>query len=349
MQLIKPPNFALLRVREKCHALLEIVDELELYGPRQIPQAELTKKLGNQCHPLGEYLRQGLDQFGSYSKDTGRCYSYRPNQAFIANLRKKLLATKPSVLETAKRVNRTFSPSQRGTAKRNGHRVYPWWAMMQTEKLEELFLAQFGIMHRYDMQVSQPNIVLQLYERCLPDNPRVRELAYSVPTWSALVSNREHFRTTLAADVGCTYSEVKDIIQSITNGGYATSSPKNPMCQALGWTGVHALMAHPYYQGLRKDYVRIRKVLFPGQKVKDIKGRMYRAYEQIEDAIMTVVEQHIQKAGIDGWFIHDCVITHQKVRVEDMEHEVGQKTGFKVRFEETTTTTHSRSQGALIV
>jgi hypothetical protein len=344
MQPHKTPNFNLPRVQEKCRNLLLLADEIDLYGPRQIcERTVLAPLLGSGAHPLGAYLRNGLIRFGSYSRESKRAFSYRLNEPFIAQLRARLSIYPPPAIETAKRVDRMFSHSVRGECKRTGHRVYPWWSYMKREKVEELFLGQFGVMYRYDMQVSQPNIVLQLFDKVArSDTPGIR-LVNEVPTWRALVADRTHFRSTLADSIGCTLPEMKDIVQSITNGGYATSSPRNPICKTLGLVRTMKLIDHPYYLGLVKDYRRIRTVLFPRTKVKDLKGRLYRTYEKIEDAVMMVVDAHLTQLGVDGWFIHDCVITHQKLRTKDLTTQVRDKTGFTVTFEEDIT--HSSPPG----
>jgi hypothetical protein len=332
-QVPKVPNLALPRVQAKCNALLELVDELELYGPRQISQVELTKLLGNQAKPVGQYLRLGLSRFGSYSQETGKSYSYRPNTEFCEKLRAQLSTPPTPVLETAKRVNLTFLVCSRESFKKTGHRYYPWWSWMKTDKLEKLFIAQFGEMFRYDMEASQPTVILQLYQQALTPTQKKFSEKHAVPTWSAYVADRTAFRTQLARDLDEPLEVIKDLLQSITNGGYATTSPKNPMCRLLGLIGTDRLMKHPLYIGLVQDYRTIRSVLFPGMKVKGISRALYTAYERVEDAIMTVVAQELQ---VPAWFIHDGFFTHTRTSKAELEAAVLNKLNLKVKFEEKT-------------
>ena len=332
------PNLALPRVQAKCKALLDLVDELELYGPRSITQVELTKLLGNQTKPIGAFLRLGLERFGSYTPGSSG-YSYRPNHEFCDRLRAQLSTPPAPILEVAKRVNRVFSPSKRHEHKKTGHRYYPWWSWMQTEKMEELFLAQYGQMFRYDMEASQPTIVLQLYERMLNPVLAKHSPKHQVPTWRAYVENRTYFRQKLSQDIGEPVGVIKDVLQSVTNGGYATTSPKNPICHMLGEMSTHKLLQHELYQGLLKDYRVMRTVLFPDTPVKGVSKQLYHAYERVEDVIMALIDRELK---VDAWFIHDGFFTHTRIQKAELEAKVKEVLGFTIKLEEKTIPQRSR-------
>lgn len=326
---IRVPNLALPRVQAKCKALLELADELDLYGPRSITQVELTKLLGNQTKPIGAYLRQGLERFGSYRPGESG-YSYRTNSEFCNHLREHLATPPAPILEVAKRVNRTFSPLKREELKKSGHRYYPWWTWMKSEKLEELFIAQYGQMHRYDIEAAQPTIVLQLYDQRLTSLHKYSE-KHKVQTWRSYVNDRSTFRQTLAEHIFEPVQVVKDVLQSITNGGYATTSPKNPICRMLGIISTHRLLQHELYQGLIRDYRTMRSVLFPGEPVKGLSSRLYHSYERVEDLIMECISK---KLKVDAWFIHDGFFTHTRIQKAELEAHVKNTLGFTIRLDE---------------
>jgi len=204
---------------------------------------------------------------------------------------------------------------------------------MNTEKMEALFIAQYGQMFRYDMEASQPTIVLQLYERMLNPVLAKHSSKHRVPTWRAYVDNRTFFRQTLAHHLNEPVEVIKDVLQSITNGGYATTSPKNPICRMLGEMTTYKLMQHELYQGLLKDYRVMRTVLFPNMPVKGVSKALYHAYERVEDAIMELISRKLE---VDAWFIHDGFFTHTRIQKAGLEAQVKEVLGFTIKLEEKT-------------
>lgn len=340
LELRKPPNLKPARNREKALNLLKLCDELDLYGPRQISAKELTKKLGNQAKPLGSYLRLGLSRYGSYNVYTGQSFSYRPNKVFCDHLRSLLAAPKTPIIEVAKKADKLFIPAPRTIWHRKGHRYYPWWTNMEAEKRVALFLSQYDEMYDYDIQVARPTVFLQLYEKMLPDHI-LRWISkgigdkYRVETWRALVSDRKAFRNQLAFDLGLDYKTVKRILQSITNGGYISTGSGNPTCKALGPITAYEFQQHPLYQGLRKDYITMRDLLFPGTPKRDIPSQLYGVYEKIEDGIMTLVDRELKSKGETHiWYVHDGFFSNRKQDTASLEALIKTKLNLDVKFEE---------------
>jgi len=332
MKNIKKPDLKNPRVRAKCLELLKLVDELEHFGERPIGAVELTKTLGNQNQPLGAWLRLGLERFGSYSVDAKRAYSYRPNKTYIATLRQELNVLPETALEVAERQNKTYTLLPRSACKKSGHRYYGWWTWCSKPVREALFLKQFPRMFVYDISVARPTVLRQMFLKVV-DPMLLRTVSkYSLPTWTALVTDRTTFRTTLANDLGITYQEAKDLCQSITNGGWASTSPFNPFCKEYGMIVTMRLMEHELYKGLREDFKTLRSVLLPNTPAKECPTKLYHAYEVVEDLVMTLVEQQLTTPA---WFIHDGFVTYEPVtNLKSVTAEVEQRTGYAIQFEE---------------
>lgn len=336
----KVPNLKPARNREKAENLLKLCAELELFGPRQISAAELTKKLGNQKKPLGSWLRIGLTRYGSYNVSAGQSFSYRPNKTFCSNLRGMLAAPPVPIIEVAKKADKLFTPAPRTIWHRKGHRYYPWWTNMESEKRIELFLTQYDEMYDYDIEVARPTVFLQLYEKCLDDwQLRLMDKGfgekYQVQTWRAMVENKCAFRNQLAFDLGLDYKTVKRVLQSITNGGYISTGSGNTTCKELGPITAWEFMQHPLYKGLRKDFVTMRDQMFKGVPKREIPKQLYAIYEKFEDAIMTLVDRELKSQGEKNlWYVHDGFFSNRKQDVSKLEALIKEKLHIDIKFEE---------------
>lgn len=332
LQLAKRPNLTTPRNREKALNLIKLAEELELYGGRQISAKELTKKLGNQCKPLGAYLRKGLIREGRYSVDEGIAYKYTANKEFVNELRLVLELNETPKVETAKQHQKLFLPCARSDSKRSGHRFYPWWANMNSEKRKQLFIEQYGAYYEYDIEVARPSILLQVYDKIL--SPALKRVSdrHQLSTWRAYVADRQQFRRHLATDLGVEIEDVKDLLQGVTNGAWASTSPRNPFCKKLGVIKVHQFMQHELYLGLRKDINTMWSVLFKNQPKNQVGKKLYACYEPIEDKIMEFVEHWLKQNQIDAWFVHDAFFCHQPVDTTELEQYVLDCTQFRISF-----------------
>lgn len=330
----KRPNLEPARNREKALALIKLAEQLDVYGARQISAKELTKKLGNQCKPLGAWLRNGLIREGMYSVDKQISYTYKPNHAFVSELRLLLGLDKTDIVLTAKEQGKSFQPCARSDAKRTGHRFYPWWSFMPKAKRRELFFSQFGSLYEYDIEVARPTVLLQVYDKLLPKHLLVSD-RHKIPTWRSYVQDRNTFRRHLGDDLDVPYDTIKELLQAVTNGAWASTSVRNPFCKNLGQIKVHELMRHPLYVGLRADLNLIWQVLYPGQPKKSIGKKLYAAYEPIEDKLMEVIAHRLAKLGVDAWFVHDGFFCHQQVDKADLEKFVFDVTEFSIKLEQT--------------
>lgn len=322
------------RNRAKAIALLELCDSLERYGPRQISAKELTKLLGNQCKPLGAYLRLGLIQFGYYSVENHQSYSYRPNKEFCKRLRAELGLTSDTRLTPAPKSDKVFVPCRReyqGT--RKGFRLYPWWSYMNSQEKKDRFLAQFDKYFDYDIEVARPTILLQMYEKKCNPFLLGNSNKHKLNTWRLMVEDRTTFRQKIADDVGATYEEIKDVLQSVTNGGYVSTSPCNSACKKLGSISAYKLKNHELYIGLREDFKTMRGVLFPNVSAADVKKAMWALYERTEDKVMSLVDSELAKMGVDAWFIHDGFFTHTEVDVKALEKSIQSKINLSLKIE----------------
>lgn len=329
----KRPNLETDRNHEKALNLLKLSEELEVYGARQIAAKELTKKLGNQCKPLGAWLRNGLIREGFYSVEKQIAFTYKPNYPFIAELRLLLGVNKASALKVAETQVKSFLPADRSDAKRTGYRYYPWWSFMPKAKRTELFIQQHGVMYEYDVKASQPTIMLGLYDKLLPEHLKMSD-KHKLQTWRAYVRDRNAFRRHLGDDLCIEYEDVKSLLQGVTNGAWASTSQRNTFCRKLGQIKVHELMQHGLYKGLREDMNTMWSVLFPNQPKKSMGKKLHAIYEPVEDKLMALIAAHLKILAVDAWFVHDGFFTHQPVSTTDLETYVQDLTGFTIKFEE---------------
>lgn len=332
LQLGKRPNLKPARNREKALNLIKLAEELDTYGARQIRAVELTKKLGNQCKPLGAWLRRGLIQEGLYSVEQQIAYTYRPNHEFVNHLRLLLGVDEKPKIEVAKEIGKLFIPCERKNAPRKGHRFYPWWSFMKKEKRREIFLAQFSKLYEFDIECARPTVLLQLYDRKLPEHLKTSD-KHKVNTWRAYVQDRNMFRRQLSDDLGVPVEDIKELLQGVTNGAWASTSARNPFCRKIGQIKVHYLMKHDLYRGMREDLNTMWKVLFPEQPKKSIGKKMYGLYEPIEDEIMNSIEKFLKSVDVDGWFVHDGFFTYKDLCVTDIETHVFKTTNWSIKLE----------------
>lgn len=321
---VAKPNLRLKSAHQKCLAYLELVDELNLFNERQVHISELTRRLGNPTRPIAKFLMQGLIREGSYSAGS-RSFTYRPNNAFADNLRTELGINETSVLEIAKKCEKVFVPCAREDAKKTGNRYYPWWATMKSEKMHELFLSQFGKMHKYDMCASKQTIQLGIFKA---------KSSIQLKYWELYVADRSMFRTKIAQDLNIDIKTVKSILQAISNGGYASLSPYNPICKDIGIAKTALLMNHEFYIGIREEFKVLRNVLFEGIKIRDTKRMIHDLYEEHENKIMELVAKKLNSENIDAWFIHDGFMTHTKCDINKIQLEVNFELNMNVTFDE---------------
>ncbi len=334
LQALQTPNFTIERNRAKALALLELCESLERYGPRQISAKELTKLLGNQCKPLGAYLRLGLIQFGFYSIENHQAYSYKPNKEFCNKLKAELGLTDTPRLTPVPKSDKVFTVARREyQGPRRGSRIYPWWSYTCSKERVDRFLMQFNSYFDYDIEVARPTILLQMYEKKVNHTLLANSDKHQLSTWRFLVRDRSSFRKQIATDIGVSYEEVKDILQSVTNGGYVSTSPANSACKKLGIIKADLFRRHPLYQGLRSDFKTLREVLFPDTSAAVVKKAMYALYERTEDRIMSLVDQELHKMGVNAWFIHDGFFTHQEVDVRCLEEAIQNQIQLSVKIE----------------
>lgn len=330
---IKQPNLTSRLNREKSLRFLQLVQEMEDYGGEyRLHSSFLIKLIGHHDRPIGAYLRQGLKRFGNYVPGE-KSFGYAVNYEFVEKLKQQLNVIEPVKSEERLIKKPEFKLEPRESGKKTGHRYYHWFTNTKKELRRELFIEQFGEMYEYDIQVARPTIILSMMDKRFvksDGNP-----IFPLTEWRSLVTDRKTWREKLAADVGITYQQAKDLQQAITNGAFLSFSTRSATFKIVNFDSavMCRLKQNAQLAGLRRNFITIRKWLLKTSS-KKAGVTLYHQYEQVEDAVMRQVAKKLTEMEVPAWFIHDCFFTYDRIDVDELNSWMKDKFALNITFDE---------------
>lgn len=347
LKLSKAPAFTDPRIKRRAEKVLDFAYDLRLLpsGERGMKATEFYGIIGKIGRGPSDYFNTMFRKVGYYSKlavaGQASTYKYRPIMPRVQKCA-DAIGYKDGLLKAAQRKGYSFlnDPGRRSELRRTGHRVYPWWALMEHKARHELFVAEHGKGWDYDIEAAKPTVTLQAWTRLLRSlKPEaLKKPECKLPAWNALVADRRAYRENMAEEAGITVQQAKEVCQIVLNSGYASPVSKNAICEILGVESTKRLMGCATYLRLRADFrvfwAELKGLDAEIDVLMDLKPgeAMSHFYNKIEDEIMDVVDRELSNRGI--WFIHDGFMSANQIDTKSIEEAILFETGYSIKFEE---------------
>lgn len=328
------PNFNDPRARKRIIQAVEWA-ETTLSGdePRTVSSHTLNKQfgaLGGKKETLSDWLRPKLlIRSGQYAE--GQCFSYKLNLIGVQALRTLLKAegiipAHPLVVYArdfaSELQSGVFSYNDTTNDCRRHHKLH---SVRRVDK--QKFWSKEGYNFDYDLSASGPTILSQM------------AIGADIPVIRDYLVNKKELRAGLAARIGVTVQEAKQVITALFNGARVVAHGKCAIFVKLKGDkeALQKLKNDEWVQSLLADvkvmWVTIRDLHFQktGEKLK--KSQLWSLYYGQERAVMDAALEYV-KTGSKVFIEHDGFRTDTQQDVSLMQAAVYQKTGFHVVFDE---------------
>lgn len=329
-----PNNKAFIR---RANLALEFVDKYVKNTPNWLSTRWIHHKdnFGAQANPLSQWLRAKLlicvDEY--YNFETGKCKRYIKNSAgykevtdlLNGNIKSSITSEQQQQLDTGDFDYDTKS-----------NRDYTWAQYIPKHKRNKL-LNNNGYKYHYDIEAAAPTLLLQ---RAQAKNPNF--LASNLEYY---INNRSEMRQKIAVACHITEHQVKDIINSILQGGVISPYYLNKTFTDIlmsNYASVHLLNTNKDIIALKQDIKSLWGILrdempvryYPsGRKMKVSPRDKSDVYRSLETEVGKSVRRYLKKKSVrylwihDGWSCDDVVDPHEIVR------EVRKQTGYAIKLD----------------
>ncbi len=325
------PNFNDPRVRRRMITAVEWAETtLSSDSAREVSAFTLNSVFGAKTQNIRDWLAPRiLIREGGYSE--GKCYSYRLNVIGVKALRKLLQAEgiiPAHRLEVYGREFATelesgiFSYRDATNDHRRHHRLH---GVRRVEK--KRFWLKHGYTYDYDISTSGPTILSQM------------AIGAHIPVIRDYLTNKKSIRVALAARLGVTVQEAKQVITALFNGARIVPHRSCAIFDKLNGDreALAKLKSDEWVQSLLADvktmWECIRDIHFQktGEKLK--RAELWSIYYKQERAVMDAALASV-KTGSKVFIEHDGFRSDVKQDAESLSTAVYQKTGFSITFDE---------------
>lgn len=343
------PNFKDPRVRRKAEAVLKWCDGLRLFkNGRVVHHDILTEVFGNRSQGgLSEWLYVNLLAQSGHYQPGKRSFSYRLKERGYQKVHGLLGSTPPTEVEVVKDQYASFvSGSEQLVYKDRGDRRYHPIQNIKRDIRRKVFAGWWD----YDIEACAPTLIHQFVITSRWYEPRSTN---DFPALTRLISDKQAVRREIGDLTGLDAQAVKELLSAVFFRGNPAPSHKAGMFRILGGDiERHArFLQNPYVKQLRDDVRRLWSKatlfdridrgtgsLFDSRKAvkrpsKTAKLRM-SIYLSLERRVIQVLEDEIAQQKVPLILMHDGFMVRQRLRVNELEKLVRDKTGFSVRLSE---------------
>ncbi len=329
--------------------MLKWCDGLRLFkNGRVVHHDKLTEVFGNRSQGgLAEWLYVNLlIQVGHYQPGK-RSFSYKLRERGYQKVHELLGSRPPSEAEV---VQSQYAPLVSGVEapeyKDRGDRRYHPIQNIKRDIRKKVFSGWWD----YDIEACAATLIHQFV------TTHGRYEARSVndfPALTRLISDKQTVRREISELTGLDAQSVKELLSAVFFRGNPAPSNKAGMFRILGGdVETHArFLRHPFVKQLRDDVKRLwaRATLFDRidagmsslfyrrkaatRPSKASKLRM-SIYLSLERRVIQVLEDEIANQKVPLILMHDGFMAHQRLKVDELEKVVKDKTGFTVRLSE---------------
>jgi hypothetical protein len=373
------PNFNHLRVRSRINLALAFIERTfklkhsELYISKH--QIDHKDNLGSSSNPLSQYLREVLlictDNSYRFNSEQNKSKRYRANHLGVQYLREQLKETtaiswwhyrdlyKANAQYTHSNVvlldeyqqeqaDSAFDEYQEEidsgqfVMKAKGYREYHRLQTIPRDIRTKKF-AQAGYCHDYDIEAAAPTLLLQ--------RARLMGHTTATPAIDAFLNNKVEIRQYLADTAHIEYSQAKQTITALFQGGILSTHSTNKIFTTIlhfNGSAISALQQCEYVELLKKEISDIWRTLSRdierqtivdrngNTRKKRITGKQKAAiYGETEQEIIKSVKRYIKKKekSIRVMFEHDGWRCDRIIDRDDLISHVRRTTGYLIKID----------------
>jgi hypothetical protein len=343
------PNFNDPRVRRKVEAVLKWCDGLRLFkNGRVVHHDKLTEVFGNRSQGgLSEWLYVNLLAQSGHYQPGKRSFSYRLKERGYQKVHGLLGSTPPTEVEVIKdQYSAVVSGDEQPVYKDRGDRRYHPIQSIKRDIRRKVFAGWWD----YDIEACAPTLMHQFVITSKWYKPRS---ANDFPALTRLISEKQTVRREIGELTGLELQAVKELLSAVFFRGNPAPSHKAGMFRILGGDFErHAkFLGNPFVKQLRDDAKRLwskailydrieqgKAAVFEGRKAvkrpsKNSRLRM-SIYLSLERRVIQVLEDEIARQKVSLILMHDGFMVRQRLKVDELEKVVKDKTGFSVRLSE---------------
>jgi hypothetical protein len=268
---------------------------------------------------------------------------YRVNNLVLNRLREKLgmppVDLKRRKLEERFEVAAEHIESGDFPMNDNGLRWYDGLQYIPRD-YKNLMWAEHGYQYDYDIECCAPTLFLQQAQRL---NPKIKYLEYI----SFYLENKNLVRDELSIKYNLSYSQVKQLINGLFQGGVLNTYKENKIfVNVLNKNSykMREIKQDPFLIELIKDisymWKQLRKDIDTGhyylgdvrKSVRLTGSHKSKYYQKLERVVMTSVWKYLKKKSVRYHPEHDGFRSDQFVIPNDLEQVVLVNTGFHIKF-----------------
>jgi hypothetical protein len=343
------PNFNNPKVRKKATAVLKWCDGLRLFkNGRVVHHDKLTEVFGNRSQRgLSAWLYVNLlTQTGHYQPGK-RSFSYKLKERGYQKVYELLGSSPPSEAEI---VQSQYAPLVSGVEtpeyKDRGDRRYHPIQNIKRDVRKKVFAGWWD----YDIEACAPTLIHQFVTTSKWYEPRSAD---DFPALTRQISDKQSVRREIGELTGLDAKSVKELLSAVFFRGNPAPSHKAGMFRILGGDiEKHArFLQDPFVKQLRDDVKRLwaKATVFdriergrarlleerkPAKRPAKASRLRMSIYLSLERRVIQVLEDEIAKQKVPLILIHDGFMARQRLKVDELEKVVKDKTGFVVRLSE---------------